>query len=123
MTPEIARKRVARGAALLDEKRPGWFMRVDTETLQIEDCEACVLGQLGVDEFGYHIGRFSMMCERFFPATSDGPRTHGFGIDDAIDGEGSFDALTEAWLEAIAARRSETDAPVVVWTPREHIEA
>ena len=44
-------ERVARGAALLDDRRPGWWREdrhrsIDLDELDIDDCTACVLGQL-----------------------------------------------------------------------------
>lgn len=38
--------RVARGAAWLDTKYPGWFQAIDLATLKISDCHMCVLGQV-----------------------------------------------------------------------------
>jgi len=78
MTPEIARERVARGAALLDEKIPGWFRSVDVDTLQISSCHLCVLGQLSGSTGGNYIaGTFSRMCDQLFPVDrGDGPSTH-----------------------------------------------
>lgn len=38
--------RVARGAALLDEKHPGWDRLIDLETLDMTSGTRCVLGQL-----------------------------------------------------------------------------
>lgn len=38
--------RVRRGVALLDEKVPGWHQRIDVETLDVNLCSKCVLGQL-----------------------------------------------------------------------------
>ena len=37
---------VRRGAALLDRKLPGWHTRINLNTLDLNDCEACILGQL-----------------------------------------------------------------------------
>jgi hypothetical protein len=37
---------VARGAALLDEKLPGWHERIDLEILDLSETSVCVLGQL-----------------------------------------------------------------------------
>lgn len=46
MTQTEARERVARGAALLDEKRPGWANAINTGELDMSvDC-MCILGQL-----------------------------------------------------------------------------
>ena len=41
------KKRVARGAALLDEKRPGWEAMIDLSSLDISDPYKCILGQSG----------------------------------------------------------------------------
>jgi hypothetical protein len=45
MSDELA-ERVERGAALLDERRPGWWDEVDVGRLDFDSCEECVLGQL-----------------------------------------------------------------------------
>lgn len=39
-------RRVARGARLLDQVRPGWAGAVDMEVFDIEDLERCILGQV-----------------------------------------------------------------------------
>jgi hypothetical protein len=39
-------ERVARGAALLDQYRPGWADEIDLHELRIESGSDCVLGQL-----------------------------------------------------------------------------
>jgi hypothetical protein len=44
--PESLSERVERGAALLDERRPGWWDEVNVESLSFDDGERCVLGQL-----------------------------------------------------------------------------
>jgi len=41
-----AAKRVARGAALLDEKRPGWAAEIDLRKLDLASGRDCPLGQL-----------------------------------------------------------------------------
>lgn len=38
--------RVARGAALLDKARPGWAAKISLDTLAMESCDRCILGQL-----------------------------------------------------------------------------
>lgn len=42
----FASEAVERGAALLDEKMPGWASKIDLEELQLESGRRCVLGQL-----------------------------------------------------------------------------
>ena len=47
LTVDEARRRVAAGAAFLDEALPGWRQYVDGATLDISDENRCVLAQLG----------------------------------------------------------------------------
>ena len=47
--------RVAAGAALLDNSRPGWAAEIDIEKLVMASCKRCVLGQLYGDYS--HAGR------------------------------------------------------------------
>lgn len=49
MSIENARLLVANGVTLLDEKVPGWWRVVNLDTLKMESCTQCMLGQL----FGY----------------------------------------------------------------------
>jgi hypothetical protein len=49
--------RVQRGAALLDERRPGWADSIVLPKLKMHDCEQCVLGQV----FGSYVGGVSRM--------------------------------------------------------------
>lgn len=44
---KAARKVVARGVKLLDEKTPGWVEAIVPEALQLSSCQICVCGQLG----------------------------------------------------------------------------
>lgn len=88
------------GAALLDEKVPGWAERIYLDELEISSLDDCVLGQL----FGeYHNGMIAL-----FPGYEAKPlvdqewlgRQHGF------DGEfGLMPALGDAWKELIRGRR------------------
>lgn len=45
-TPEERRAHVDVVAALLDAKAPGWFNRIDLATLDLDDCNCCVFGQV-----------------------------------------------------------------------------
>jgi hypothetical protein len=47
-------RRVARGAALLDEQVPNWRDRIDVDRLNMRSGENCVLGQLYLNEYGKH---------------------------------------------------------------------
>jgi len=71
----IAEEKAAKGAALLDERLPGWRSMVAPESLQLRWCSTCVLGQLfgdykrGIDalglsdrearEHGFYTGRYT----------------------------------------------------------------
>jgi hypothetical protein len=46
MTREREREAAARGAALLDERMPGWANKVDLGRLNLYSTSECVLGQL-----------------------------------------------------------------------------
>lgn len=39
-------ERVAAGAALLDERQPGWWQRINLDSLDLGSCVGCILGQL-----------------------------------------------------------------------------
>lgn len=54
MHNNTVRQNVARGAALLDEKMPGWEDKIDLERLSMYDGCDCILGQLAGM---YHRGR------------------------------------------------------------------
>src|SRR5437667_4843660 len=37
---------IQNGIDLLDEKKPGWYQKIDLECLWLADCHGCILGQL-----------------------------------------------------------------------------
>lgn len=43
---ETVQERVARGAAWLDEQKPGWEDLIDFDTLDLSSCSLCVVGQV-----------------------------------------------------------------------------
>ena len=86
-------ERVERGAALLDEKRPGWLDLIDLDRLSIASACRCVLGQIG----GY-LTELTSLGIREGPC---GDVSHGF------DGQtlSEMSALTKAWRDLITRRR------------------
>ncbi len=85
-------ERVARGAALLDEKIPGWDKRIDLKTLNLGSCTECIVGQTRFYEVGYD-------------------SAYGFDIifEDERRGPAAphlYDDLTAAWRELIESRRA-----------------
>lgn len=98
-------ERVARGAALLDEREPGWHQRIDLETLDMELPCNCVLGQLHHDQDDPLAG------DGYWPALEElgipawpvsKPAAYAF----AADKIGGYPALTAAWRELIESRRA-----------------
>lgn len=90
--------RVRKGAALLDERVPGWADRIDRMRLAVSDGNACVLAQVVGKHYAYGLRLVSL-------SPKDGPM-YGF----ASDGETSeqtnedFRLLTECWHAEITAR-------------------
>ena len=91
-------RQVARGAALLDEKIPGWDERIDLARLQMHSCHDCVIGQLftSVGDCVTPYGR-GMEALGVWDLRGDAPG-HGFDGEDA-------DALNAEWRRVITARR------------------
>lgn len=78
--------KVAAGIKKLDADKPGWRDLIDVQTLDLESCSVCVLGQVFGD---YHDGRAQL------DISSAVAYQMGFNT------EGSFRELTEAWKEAL----------------------
>lgn len=94
-------KAVQRSAALLDEKRPGWWdggkrKKINLNTLALEDCDKCILGQLwgtkdGQDGFSRGMDALGLWsADRYVFAASIG----------------AYPTLTRRWREEIERRRS-----------------
>lgn len=96
---------VERGAALLDEVRPGWDRNVDITKLNLNYCHLCVIGQLyGVDWRGYDQAAHDLGLSSW-----DDEVRHGFRADvdpgDERIGDQKYAKLTEEWRDLIASRR------------------
>jgi hypothetical protein len=89
-------KRVERGAALLDEKRPGWWQGIDLDRLDISSCSDCIAGQIGG-------GNYLIGAEGAGLWTWEEDVAHGFGAEAASFAE--YGALTAAWRDLIVRRR------------------
>jgi hypothetical protein len=101
-----ASARVARGAALLDVVRPGWFNRIDVGTLTLHDPCGCIVGQLAG-----HRGSCDNYTDEWIDLFgANGGDQHGVFV--MYDGVGSvraaYQTLQDAWIEAIADRRFST---------------
>ena len=83
---------VERGAAMLDERLPGWRDHVDPDTLELEgECD-CVLGQLFG---GYTEG------EELLGLSTTESRRLGF----LVYGRQTWDALNSGWLRVLGGER------------------
>jgi hypothetical protein len=101
MSDELA-ERVERGAALLDERRPGWWDEVDLSKLDLNSCCRCVLGQLWGH---YWRGAAELFGCPFYNADAAAGAA-GFDAQD----ESHFPALTDLWRAAIERRRTQVPA-------------
>lgn len=109
--------RVAKGAALLDEKDPGWLDVIDIDRLDVHSTVDCVAGQLfsaGTDPDG----AFCNTMYRLGLDTADGATAYGFQLrvwevhwraeELGINATGAqiYAPLTDAWKRLITARRA-----------------
>lgn len=110
--------RVARGVALLDEKKPGWEHEIDLDGLDIASASRCITAQLSESSF-YLEG----MWELGLTGGNSGTYvTHGFNADNGLRGcdgpccaglpvlpegytmEAAHAALNAEWRRVITAR-------------------
>jgi len=86
---------IARGVALLDARRPGWYRDVDIDILDMCAPDVCILGQL----YGsYSDGKWLLGLE-----FRSGGR-YGFDVYEDDDGDWSFEDLDNRWAIIIRAR-------------------
>jgi len=106
ITEEAVQERVERGAAYLDEVDPGWHRRVNADTLELEDGQHCVLGQLH-GGFRLGLGRSHVLSLSSAPRASLSPVDYGFkcveNVSEAWQAR-DYELLTAAWREAVRAR-------------------
>jgi len=86
--------RIERGAALLDDKVPGWQDKIDLATLDMSNCANCVVGQVYGD---YDLGLAELDGE-----AQRQPSRYGFA---ALPTE-MFDTLTDKWRAFLERRRN-----------------
>ncbi|WP_232798288.1 hypothetical protein [Salinibacter altiplanensis] len=106
ITEERVQERVSRGAAYLDDMDPGWHRRVNAETLELEDGERCVLGQLH-GGFRVGLGRSQVLSLSSAPRASLSPVAYGFKCVEGVSEAGKardYELLTAAWREAVRRR-------------------
>lgn len=86
---------VKKGAALLDDRCPGWATIINLETLTMSSVQKCVLGQV----FGNFATGLSILCLK-----DDGyGANHGFVCRGKL-GNCSCNLLRQLWLTEIQVR-------------------
>lgn len=96
-------ERVAKGAALLDEKRPGWDRELPRlSRLSIANAEQCILGQL----YGYFYSGVHPLGLVLSETDDYGFSGVGYFAEERKDNA----RLTRAWKSLIRERRSQATA-------------
>jgi hypothetical protein len=104
MTMETMTERVVRGAALLDERMPGWEAKIDLDRLDLDSVWECVLGQLyGQDPNWNGYDRGKLVLGGMDIATA---ADHGFSQGETGTTYGEYRELTNAWCDLILSRRA-----------------
>lgn len=97
MTSDLA-ERVARGAALLDEKRPGWAAEIAIDRLAMQECDSCILGQT----YGHYLDALEVLG--FDRPPTLGASHFGFNILTSDIHHPDWGRLADLWRAAIAER-------------------
>lgn len=96
---DSVRTAVRKGAALLDEKEPGWRDRIVPAELTMSDCAKCVIGQvLGIQEGTHDVERYYATLAEWLGLDDDGAAigTHeDLGFYTAT---GNWGTLRDAWI-------------------------
>ena len=114
ITPEAAQQRAARGAAYLDEVDPGWYERVDVQTMELGHASCCVLGQLHGD-FRLGLSRSRLLSMGSAPRASLSPVHLGFlcvADPDPAWQERDYRHLNRAWQEEVRQRQEKAWWPL-----------
>lgn len=105
---ELIKSRVEKGAAWLDQQKPGWFYTIDLASLNLGCGQNCVLGQLWAEEArikGTNTGGYLFVRTELEPDSMENScwvREHGFQKDGPAGI--NYQMLDEAWIELIKAR-------------------
>lgn len=93
---------VAKGAALLDEKRPAWFKTIDLELLDMENFEHCIIGQVAgtFASTGFH--------NELNDLDLHGNQAFDYGFDMPTY-QSQWAHLQDRWYQAIVERRQNSE--------------
>jgi hypothetical protein len=107
-----AAERVTKGAALLDERVPGWPARIDLSRLDLSDGCRCALGQLWADDAPYYEPYVYGLAALGLDGLDEGGGEYGFCLPISLtassatsdDLDAAFDELDELWIAEIRRR-------------------
>jgi hypothetical protein len=121
-------ERAARGAALLDEIRPGWWRSVAFDQLAMDSCDQCVLGQV--------FGEYSDGLQALDAHANQGSKVrvtidedyYGFDLTDVeklgdADENAAWEDLASAWRSEVAYRIIQEHGEPARTRPAEYREA
>ena len=96
-------KRVAKGAALLDIKRPGWEKEVNIYSINMNSPYACILGQI---YHNYAWGLDSLELESNWSAKRYGFELTGWQRRNFVSAQLNGQKIKDAWIDEINSRKS-----------------
>jgi len=112
-------KRVAVGAAWLDENYPEWYTHIDVGKLEMSATRACIMGQIGREIAGESYSFWDFIeddynppeCPMFTPMlaalvmTKEESLQRGFLLEGDLDNySGRYKILDDLWTEAVKDR-------------------
>lgn len=120
--------RVAKGAALLDEKKPGWERQIDLDELDVQSSTSCVTAQLsdarwyaaGMEELGLTGGNGGTYIAHGFnaeglPGCTCAPCSGGPEMPRDYNQSAAYATLNRLWRELIEGRLAAgSEAPAEV---------
>lgn len=96
-----ASKAVENGAEWLDVHAPGWYKRVNLDTLYMKDCYRCILGQVFGGISNMYIGPSGMdIAEHRYQLNISDMIEMGFESE-TIE---NYDELYDEWVKVISSR-------------------
>src|SRR3954462_4880367 len=90
--------RVDRGIELLDERKPGWRMLIDTDALDMADGYSCILAQVHGTYYAAVASALSGLQFDF----KDWSVAHGFTVPHRRIDDPAWDELQAVWLDRLA---------------------
>jgi hypothetical protein len=121
LNENIARERVARGAAFLDDHVAGWREVANPDTLNLASCRDCVLAQLNRGGLlGQHLTDYDAFHNAVNTLGLDDQRAMELGFlvrDHSFTTHVEYALLTSAWRDELA-----DNVPVPVPAPTEVLD-